>query len=111
MSEDRLAPAMEVSALLAIASAQGGFGAVLHKGDPDRGVLLLVIAERGAPVRYLQRLLQNDGSYGWQARDIADSASLQQYIARACANDPDLWVVELDVPSSERFVAEMTRPA
>lgn len=107
MSEPRLAPAVEVSALLARASALGGFGAVLHKGDPERGVVMLVLAERGQPVHLLERLLQRDGRYAWQARTIGDSRQLQHHVAHARRADPDMWVVELDIPSTERFIAEM----
>jgi hypothetical protein len=99
---------MEASALLSIATTQGGFGAILHKGDPERGALQLVVAERGEPKCVLERLLERDGSYRWAMRTMTDSAQLRQYVARASANDPDLWVVELDVPSAERFIAEMT---
>ena len=107
MNEARLTPAIEVSALLARAAAEGGFGAVLHKGDPDRGSVLLVLAERGEPKKRLQRLLQRDGNYAWEQSDSADAQALQQYLARARQRDPDLWVVELDIPSAERFIAEM----
>lgn len=111
MSEARLAPAVEVSALLALAQAVGGFGAVLRKGDPDRGSLALVLTERGSSEVLLQRLLQPDGRYDWESRPFSDSASLQQHLARARDRDPDLWIVELDIPSAERFIAEMTRSA
>jgi hypothetical protein len=108
MSEARLAPGLEVSALLARASALGGFGAVLHKGDPERGTIALILMSRGSGGLLLQRLLQREGRYGWESRDFADSALLEQHLARARSNDPDMWVLELDVPSTERFIAEMT---
>lgn len=108
MNEARLAPAIEVSALLARASAEGGFGAILHKGDPDRGSLVVVLAERGIAKLRLQRLLQRDGSYAWEHSDSLGPHELHQHLVRARERDPDLWVVELDIPSVERFVAEMT---
>ena len=108
MSEARLAPAIEVSALIGLAAAQGGFGTVLHKGDPDRGSVSLVLLERGKPVALLERMLLVGGNYGWQVRDADDSTALDQHVARARSNDPDLWFVELDVPSVERFTAELT---
>jgi hypothetical protein len=108
MSEARLAPGIEVSALLARATAEGGFGAVLHKGDPERGTIALVLMCRGEGSLLLQRRLQAHGQYGWEARDFTDSASLGPYLARLRTGDPDMWVLELDVPSTERFIAEMT---
>lgn len=108
MSEARLATHIEVSALLARASAAGGFGAVLRRGDAERGSLLLLLAERGTVVSILERLLQRDGSYAWEMRPVSDSASLKLHVARATDRDPDLWVLELDIPSAERFTAEMS---
>jgi hypothetical protein len=108
MSEPRLATSLEVSALLARATAQGGFGAVLRRGDAERGALLILILERGTVRAVLSRVLRNDGRYGWERRNLADSDMAEQHLARARASDPDMWVLELDVPSAERFVVEMT---
>ena len=43
MADDRLAPGIEVTALIRRAEALGGFGTVIHKGDPERGTLLLTV--------------------------------------------------------------------
>ena len=107
MSEPRLAAGVEASALLAQARNLGGFGTVLRRGDAERGSLLLVLAERGMARYLLQRLLQRDGGYGWESQEIADSESLERILAKARDRDPDLWLIELDVPSAERFIAEM----
>lgn len=113
VGEPRLAAGLEVSALLARASRLGGFGTVLHKGDAERGSLLLVILERGRHVTILERMLVRDGSYAWQQGGGAatDSNAAPQYLARRQTADPDCWVLELDIPSSERFIAEMTGSA
>jgi hypothetical protein len=108
MSEPRLAAGIEASALLARARDLGGFGTILRRGDPERGSLMLVIAERGQDRFLVQRLLQSGGDYAWEAREIADSDSHRRHLERARDRDPDLWLVELDVPSAERFIAEMT---
>ena len=108
MSEARLAAGIEASALLARARELGGFGTILSRGDAERGSLMLVLAERGVPRNLLQRLLQRDGAYDWESQEIADSESLQRTLARARERDPDLWLIELDVPSAERFIAELT---
>ncbi|GAA4008223.1 hypothetical protein GCM10022280_01160 [Sphingomonas swuensis] len=107
MSDARLAAQLEASALLARAQAAGGFGAVLHRGDPERGAILLVLLERGQPMALVERSLDAKGIYAWSSRPAGDSANLDQHVARARRNDPDLWTLELDVPSAERFIAEM----
>lgn len=105
----RLTSAVLVGALLRRAQAEGGFGAVLAKGDASAGAITLLLAERGRKVAVFERLLQPDGHYAWAAahREVADEAALDGFLARRRAADPDLWIVELDVASAERFAAEM----
>jgi len=102
-----LAPGIEASAFLRRAEAAGGFGMILHKGDGDRGTLLLSIAERGEPVACLARELGAAG-YEWRrvGPDAGDSPNLRLFLEKRRRNDPDEWQIELDVPSAERFVAE-----
>ena len=106
----RLATSVRISALIRIAEAQGGFAAVLAKGDPTAGSILLLLAERGGIRRIFERLLQPDGSYSWQPtgpQAIDNTQEIDGIIARRRQNDPDLWILELDIPSLERFAAEM----
>jgi hypothetical protein len=103
----RIASSVLVSALIRKAEGEGGFAAVLAKGDPTAGAVILVLTERGADVHLLERLMQGDGGYAWVA-PIDDARQVPDFIARRQRFDPDLWVLELDVPSIERFTAEMT---
>jgi hypothetical protein len=109
MGEPRLASSLLVSALLKRAEVEGGFGAVLAKGDPTAGAVAVVLTERGANRRFYERLLQADGRYLWQqSPERHESESdFQAFIARRRNVDPDLWVVELDIAPSERFADEM----
>ena len=105
----RLASSIQVSALLRLAETQGGFAAIVSKGDPTAGAIALLLLERGIPIGLLERLLQPDGGYAWrdsgQAGGNADA--LEKFLARRRQSDPDLWIIELNVPSAERFAAEM----
>ena len=47
----RLASSLIVSALMQRAQAEGGFAAVLAKGDPNAGAVLVILTERGAKQR------------------------------------------------------------
>ena len=100
---------MLVSALLRRAQDEGGFGAVLAKGDATAGAIAVILAERGVRARFLERQLQPDGNYAWQAsaRALASDADFQALLDRRRKYDPDLWILELDVASAERFAAEM----
>jgi hypothetical protein len=108
VSDGRLSAGVEASAFLRRAEQQGGFGMVLHRGDADRGTLLILVAEKGEHRAVLERRLLGAAGYGWTRTgpNEQESAELPQYIARARRNDPDCWVLELDIPFSERFIAE-----
>ncbi|HEY7809790.1 MAG TPA: DUF1491 family protein [Allosphingosinicella sp.] len=103
----RLATSVLAGALIRKAEGEGGFAAVLAKGDPTSGAILLLLTERGGPPVLLERLLKPGGSYSW-AHPIDDPAQVPEFVARRRRFDPDLWVLELDIPSVERFTAEMS---
>jgi hypothetical protein len=103
----RLASSVLVSALIRKAEAEGGFAAVSAKGDPTAGAILLLLTQRGGEPRLLERLLRPDGGYSW-GEPLASGAEVPGFVARRRRFDPDLWVLELDVPSIERFTAGMT---
>ena len=99
----RLTSAVKVSALLRRVDAAGGFGAVLAKGDATAGSIAIVTRERGE-TRLLEAMLAMSGGYEWH--EIAAGEAIPAAIERARRRDPDLWVVELDIPDAARFVAE-----
>ena len=108
MSGARLTSQVLVSSLLRRAEAQGGFGAVLAKGDATAGAVLVILVQRGVRIALLERLLQPDGAYAWQESGGAkDDEAFRAMLERRRRIDPDLWLLELDVASAERFAAEM----
>ena len=62
----RLATSVLAGVLLRRAEAEGGFAAVLAKGDPTAGSILVILAERGRKLGIFERMLQSDGRYMWQ---------------------------------------------
>ena len=108
--EARIAASVLAGALIRKAQGEGGFGAVLAKGDATAGSILVILLEKGGNPRLLERLLQPDGRYAWQesgSQKIENQREVPKFIARRRRFDPDLWVLELDIPSAERFAAEM----
>lgn len=105
----RIASSVLVSALLRRAQTEGGFGAVLAKGDPTAGAVAVILAERGTRKCLLERLLQPDGRYAWQdaTQAVETDDAFRTLLESRRRFDPDLWVVELDIASAERFAAEM----
>jgi hypothetical protein len=106
----RLGSSLIANALLRLAGREGGFGAVLAKGDPDAGAITVILAERGARRLVLERVVEPDGRYCWhqlQNRAAANDEEFERFVERRRRLDPDLWLIELDVPSAERFADEM----
>jgi len=105
----RLTSSVLATALLRRAQAEGGFGAVLAKGDPTAGAIVVILAEKGRKACFLERLLQADGSYSWQAskQEVENEQDFTSFLERRRKYDPDLWILELDIASAERFAAEM----
>lgn len=111
MSDDRLPAAIEATGLMRRVEAQGDFAALLHKGDPDRGTIFLVVSSRGRHVACLERALSLDGKYGWQQVGPGESASpgdVSGFLEKRRRFDPDIWLIDLDIALPERFIAETT---
>ena len=114
MSDGRLSASVEVSGLIRRAETDGGFAAVLRKGDPERGALLIVVRSRGAYVTCLERSLALDGRYRWAQVGPAESdpgEKLAEFLQKRVSFDQDLWLIELDIAQAERFIAETTSGA
>jgi len=105
----RLTSKLRVNVLMRQAQAHGRGVMILAKGDETSGVLLIQCVDRGAFHTLLERQMTASGGYAWVAAgppDLGVGDGLARYIERRRASDPDLWVVELDIPNGERFVAE-----
>lgn len=110
MSEPRLSSAMLVNVLQRKAESVGGFAAVLARGDANSGSILVILAEKGRKVRILERLLTPTGGYGWTqigSQALANEEEFEKFQRRRRESDPDIWLIELDIASAERFAAEM----
>jgi hypothetical protein len=108
--EARLQSSILVNALQRRAESRGGFAAVIAKGDPTAGAVLVILAERGEKIRILERLLEGGDRYIWQdvgQQALANEEEFQKFLAKRRRFDPDIWLIELDVASAERFAAEM----
>lgn len=108
--EARLSSAMLVSALQRRAESQGGFAAILAKGDPTAGSILVLLVEKGRKALLLERTLGPAGAYLWQpvsGQALANEDEFAKFLRRRRDSDPDIWLIELDIASAERFAAEM----
>ena len=105
--DGRLPAHLEVSALLRQTQAGGGFGSVLTKGEREGGTILVVLLENGANLRVYERMPSFDGPRKWsvaKVENVENKQEFAEYLARRKRQDPDLWVIELDVVNGERFI-------
>lgn len=106
MIEPRLASHMLVSGLIRQAEAHGGFAAVLRKGDRTAGTILLLRREKGQNPALFELFPSLDGPAAWMRvtiEDIEIEQKISEFLDRRVARDPDIWILELDVPSAEQF--------
>lgn len=105
--EPRLPAHVEVGALLRRVQAEGGFAMIIAKGERDAGTILVVCQENGANPRAFERMPQADGTRSWtrtRAHDSENPWQFGEWLQRRQAQDPDLWIVELDIVAPERFI-------
>jgi hypothetical protein len=97
-----------VGALIRRAEAGGAHAAVVRKGDPRAGaVLVKVVNRREGWARLYAEALRGDGETAWmEPVDARDEPALDAYADRAWSRDPDVWVVEIDDPRGRHFLTE-----
>ncbi|AKH43323.1 hypothetical protein FHS61_000975 [Altererythrobacter atlanticus] len=103
----RLPAHLEVGGLIRTVQAAGGFATVIKKGERDAGTLLIICCENGTNARAYERMPQPDGTRKWslsRSQDTENPDEFWDYCSRRHAQDPDLWVVELDIANGERFI-------
>lgn len=105
--EPRLPARIEVAGLIRLAQQGGGFAAVLRSGEETAGTILLVLTEKGLNPRVYERMPGADGSRNWHranVHNIDNKAEFSEYLDRRGRQDPDLWIVELDIANAERLI-------
>jgi len=106
----RLPAHLEVSGILRLAESQGGFATVLGRGERDAGTILIVTLCRGADAALYERMPGLDGSRSFVTSKKEDSENKQEfsdYLARRRRQDPDIWLIEVDIADPERFIVQI----
>ncbi len=105
--EGRLPAHLEAAALIRQTQAEGGFAAVLQKGESEAGTILLVLCENDTNARVYERMPAPDGDRKWtlsRSQDDENKAEFREYLTRRGAQDRDLWIIELDIAQGERLI-------
>ncbi len=106
MIEPRLTSDFQISALKRLTEAGGDFATVLHKGDSTSGAILIIGQIRGTEPMLFDRYPSIDGTSAWQPVTLQreeNGLEIATYWKKRVSRDRDLWVLELDVASSERL--------
>ncbi len=107
MPDDRLPAHLEANGLIRAVAAEGGFGMVIAKGERDAGTLLVICCEGATQARLYERMPQLDGTRKWtlsKTQNPENRHEFTEYCDRRKRQDPDLWIVELDIANGERFI-------
>ena len=111
MIEPRLASKIQISSLIKLTEIAGGFAAVLKKGDPVSGAILLVARVRGKDPAIYERFPTIDGTSEWQhfpQKTAVSEEGTNAGLKKRTDRDPDLWLIELDVPDEKRLAEILT---
>ena len=106
--DGRLPAHLEISGMIRAVQSAGGFATVLAKGERGGGTILLLMTERAKPDRLYERMPQMDGSRKFEltkTQDTEKPQEISEYLERRKQQDPDIWVLELDIADAERFAA------
>lgn len=101
---ERLPTELWVTAHLRQCAAKAVPAYVVHKGALAAGTVMVKIVVRGKGCRLLNQSRDMEGNLGWMdlfEGEIVDETRADQYIQRAIARDPDVWVIEVEDASGK----------
>jgi len=98
-----------VSALLRRAGLGGAFATIVHKGDEERGdVVVKVTSERGQ-ARLYAPAFNPEGPTEFERLSVETEADADSLIAKRQKMDRDLWVIEIEDREGRHFLVEPIR--
>lgn len=100
--EPRLTAGLRVAALLRRMDLAGRAAYVVHRGDDTAGALALsVVRPSGTAELWAQEYDFATDSRPWVQQAAGPPRDIDAAIGRQRAADPDLWVIELELPEGE----------
>lgn len=104
MSSGSLKTKIWVQALVRRSEQVGNFAAVLRRGAPEAGAILVKVLRPGGACGVLTQVRTAEGEPAWMwgtgPEPVAESLA-EAYIERQIGYDEDLWVVEIDAHTAE----------
>ena len=85
---------------------------VTAKGERDAGTILILTIYRGENAVLFEKMPQLDGSRPFIAakqQNPEKPEEIFEYLERRRNQDPDIWILEVDIADGARFVASLPR--
>ena len=104
----RLTSDFLAGALVRRVQADGGFAAVLARGDSTSGAILILTLDRGQNPQFFERMPSLDGGSMLAPsgpKTLNRESEATAYWQSRRERDRDLWVIELDIAGAERLAA------
>lgn len=99
MSEDSLPTALWIEGHLRQLATQAVPYYIVNRGNHASGTLMLKLCAPGQGCKLLQQQRDLDGNMAWTnalPQDLVEETMADDYIRRAIARDPDVWVIEIE---------------
>ena len=98
-----------VSALLRRASVAGAFATIVHRGDEERGDVLVKVTRARGEARLYSPAFNPEGPTEFERLAAKDEPGADALIAKRLKSDRDLWVVEIEDRDGRHFLTEKVR--
>ena len=89
---------LRVSAQIKASNAAGTPAYLVRRGEADRGTILLKLNRLNGLCDIWSEIRMPEGDLGWMKAEKTESDA-NDYVQRAIARDPDLWVIEIEDPA------------
>ena len=98
-----------VSALLRRATGAGAFATIVHRGDEDRGDVLVKVTHARGAARLYAPAFNPEGPGMFERLAAEDEAGVDALIVNRRNADRDLWVIEIEDREGRHFLTESVR--